>query len=168
MTKTNKSQSLACAGVFVGLLIALVSVLVTSLPGCGCAGIGCMSGAGLAIAVPDEVSLPAGTTMTACFNDVCEVGTTLSPAVGLPGTSTSFEFPPGSGLSGGIWAAGTTGRDRVQVTWVFTNDTPLRAGDHYSATVTDPAGAVIATKQATAVWYDTFKICDGVCHSARF
>jgi hypothetical protein len=71
-------------------------------------------------------------------------------------------------VSGTIWAPGTTGRDRVEITWTFALDAHLQAGDSYAATLIDPAGPLIATKEATASSYTTFETCDFTCRRAQF
>jgi hypothetical protein len=168
----NKSKSLTCAGLsarlFVGLTAVLVSVVVTSLHGCACPAIGCSTGATLSIDVPDDVTIPNGTAVTACFNDTCVAGTVDSTAAVLPGTGRGITFPPGSGVSGIVWTPGTTGRDRVEMEWTFAADERLQAGDRYSAMLIDPAGAIIATKEAAAASYSTLETCGPTCHRAQF
>jgi hypothetical protein len=96
----NKSLSLICAGILVGLNAAIVAVVVPSLHGCGCSGIGCLTGATLAFDVADDVVIPVGTTASACFNDTCVTGTVDSTSDGLPGTGRGIVFPSGGP---GVW-----------------------------------------------------------------
>ena len=160
------------ASAFIGVLaclgVALGSIMVTSLPGCGCAGIGCVTGASLGIHVPDDVSIPFGSTVTACFNDTCAVGMLPSVAQVLPGSGSGITFPAGSNVWGVLWTPGTPGRERVEIGWAFPDGTRLQVGDRYRATLVDPEGVTIATNEATAIAYDEIKTCGDSCYSARF
>jgi hypothetical protein len=165
----TKSLSPICAGVLLFLNAAVVAVVAPWLHGCGgCSAIGCMTGATLSVDVADDVAIPFGSTVSACFNDRCVTGTVASTSDVQPGTARGIMFPAGSGVSGMVWSPGTTGRDRVEITWSFANDARLQAGDRYGATLNDPAGAIIATKQATAASYSAFETCDFTCHYAQF
>jgi len=118
------------------------------------------------------VLIPDGSTATACFNDVCVVGVLpRSPAVRLPGSGAGFEFPERSGVSGTVWAADVTSPDRVEISWSFLEAARLGAGDRYRVTVADPGGVTIATKEATAVSYNTYEpngsSCGPTCHRAQ-
>jgi hypothetical protein len=120
--------------------------------------------------VAANVLIPDQSTATACFNDTCVVGVLV---VGTPmsGSGVGILFPAASGVSGVVWAAGTN-RDRVEINWQFTDLVRFDAGDRYHVTVTDPGGVTIATKEVTAVSYDTYEpngpSCGPTCHRARF
>ena len=147
---------------------AVAAVVVPSLPGCGgsCAAVGCLTGATLSFDVADDVDIPLiGTSASACFNDTCVTGTLGETS---PTMARGFAFPDGSGVSGGIAPPGATG-DRVQITWNFSANAPLGAGDRYRATVMDPAGTIIAMREATATSYTTVELCDNsTCRQAQF
>jgi len=160
----NKSRLLICGGAL--CLSAVVAVVVPLLHGCGCAAVGCLTGATLSFDVADDVDIPLiGTTVSACFNDTCVMGELAATS---PTMARGFAFPDGSGVSGGIEPPGAT-RDRVQVVWNFNANARLAAGDRYSATVIDPTGTIIAMREATATSYTTVELCDGfTCHRAQF
>ena len=155
-----------------GLTVAVGAVVVASLQGCACTLAGCSTGATVSIDVPDDVTIPDGSTVTACFNDMCVSGALPSPSAVLPGSGLGITFPPGSGLSGILWAPDVVVRDRVEVEWSFADDARLRTGDRYRATLIGPAGATIAMKQATVTSYITVEpngsSCGPTCHHAQF
>jgi hypothetical protein len=169
----RKLGSLFFSGALVCLTAGFNLFLVPALPGCSsCTDVGCVSGATLSIVMGADVLIPDGSTATACFNDTCVVGVLpRSPTVRLPGSGAIFEFPAGSGVSGTVWAADGKGPDRVEMSWSFPDAVPLGAGDRYRVTVADPGGVTIATKEATAVSYDTYEpngsSCGPTCHHAQ-
>jgi hypothetical protein len=99
------------------------------------------------------------------------VGVLVAPMPMSPGSGAGIVFPAASGVAGVVWAAGTN-RDRVEIDWQFTDLVRFGAGDRYQVTITDPGGVTIATKEVTAVSYDTYQpngpSCGPTCHRARF
>jgi hypothetical protein len=160
----SRAAALTClTAVMLPLLVA------PSLPGCGCTNIGCASGGVQSLDIADDLSLPAGSTITACFNDTC--ATAELPTSVLPGSGVGLGFPSGSGVSGTLWDPALD-RDRVDVRYQLQDGTPVGAGDRYRLTVNAPSGEVIADKELVAVGYDKFEpngsSCGPTCHYARF
>lgn len=155
------------AGALACLAAGLIPLVVApSLPGCSgvCPAVGCITGATVSVAIPDDADL-RGATVTACFNDAC-VGSDPFP-VFIPAGGTGVAFPADSGVMAGLWPPDMNGGRRIVVTWWFRNDTTLRTGDRYYINV-DSYGNLVADKEETAIAYDKTEICHGACYTARF
>jgi hypothetical protein len=162
-------------GVLGGFAAGMLALALPPLSGCQqstCGDVGCGTSATLSVDVPDDVVLPEGTTVTACFNDGCVVGALPAPDTIPPGSSAGISFPPGAKLFATEWAADATEHDRVEVQWFFDYGTALHAGDRYRVTLTDLDGVEIATKEATVasygITYPNGSSCAPACPRARF
>jgi len=165
-SSVSRSRAAALACLVAGLLPLVVA---PSLSGCvGCTDIGCASPATRTLDLPADVTLPAGSTITACFNDFC-ASSTLSEAV-LPGAFGGLGFPFRSGDD--VYLSGYIDQGRLEVDYAVQDPRKLRAGDRYRLTVVAPSGEIIAENEATAVGYDKYDLgpdaCGGACQRARF
>jgi hypothetical protein len=115
----------------------------------------------------EGVSIPEGSTLTACLNDTCADSVLTAATASGAGFGRYAMFPLEAGVLGFVWAPHGPGGIHVEMSWFPDQGRRnLQAGDRYSVTLTDPAGATIATKQATATSYVTHTLSNGPgCHN---
>lgn len=170
----NKLRIVMRAGALV-CVIAGASLLVGHwLSGCGgCGAVGCGYAATVTIALADDVSVPEGSTATACHNDTCIIGG-LPPSTAVqPGFGATITFPLNSDVFGVVRPPDVSGEgNRVEISWGGPGGVRVRTGDRFSVTLTDGGGATIAIKQATASSVVTSEpngsSCGPPCYVAQF
>ena len=163
----TKSLSLMCAGVLVCLNAAVAARSSYRRFTAGCSAIGCTTGATLSFDVADDVAIPGGSTVSACFNDTCMTGTVASTSDVDPGTAQYHVSFGGRGIRNSLGACTSRPGPRGDHV-VLRQRRKSEAADRHGATLNDPAGAMTATKEATAASYSAFETCDFTCHYAQF
>jgi hypothetical protein len=148
----NKVSMLSRPGALVCVIAGLILLVGHWLSGCGgCGNVGCANVATLTIPLADDVSVPEGSTATACLNDTCVTGGLPASTAVQPGLGATITFPLSSGVFGVVWPPDVSGQgNRVEISWGGPGGLRVQTGDRFSVTLTDDGGATIATKQATA------------------
>ena len=132
----NKLSILARASALLCAVAGLILLVGPWLSGCAaCGAVGCGYVATLTIPLAEDVSVPEGSTATACLNDTCVTGG-LPPSTAVqPGFGATITFPLSSGVFGVVWPPEVSGEgNRAEVSWGGPGGLRVQRGDRFSLT----------------------------------